>query len=615
MSCVRMIKVFAFGAILLGCVAPASVARAAQAAQDNDQTLRAMHDEMARSKARLELTIPGTQQPVRPYYVEYRLLDLEVREIVAQFGALLTTTRARNRYMNVEARVGSYKLDSSNFIGDESFRGFIGSQGSVGIDRDYDSLRQDLWIATDQAFKQAVETYSRKEAYLSSLARQSNIDDFSKTSPIQQIESLVTPDWGNRNWEQEARQSSATLRLFPEVYESRVTYYLVYATEYLLTSEGTEIRANRTYAAVEAGMDTLANDGMPLSHFYASYAPKPADLPSVDAVRKGLNVSASELMALRAAPPAPDYTGPVLFEARAAAPLLAQVLGPAMNGSRPALAFQPVVEQMLSGLGGKSDWSGRIGSRVLPPAVSLVDDPSARNFHGAPLLGGYAVDDEGVRAQKVTVVDKGNLTELLMSRRPGPDSDSSNGHGRSAFLGDAKATMSNLFFNASETVSPGELKNKFLDECRSEQLEYCIIVREMDNPTISLLHQEDFSGLLASFGGGAGTGDRLPLLVYKVYPQDGREEIVRGARIIGLSTRALRSLAGIGNDNFVYNYMQSQNPGFAGTALGAFGSAQSGLPASVVAPSLLFEEVEIRGARGEPKRLPLLPAPPLSAAK
>jgi hypothetical protein len=615
MSCVRRLKLITYAAILLGCLAPSRVTCAAQAVRDNDQTLRAMRDEMARSKTRLELNIPGTQQPVRPYYVEYRLLDLDVREIVAEFGTLLSTTRGRNRFMNVEARVGNYKLDSSNFISDEGFRGFIGSQGSVGIDRDYDSLRQDLWIATDQAFKQAVETYSRKQAYLSSLARQSNIDDFSKAEAIQQIEPLVTPDWGNRNWEQEARQSSAALRLFPDIYESRVTYYLVYATEYLLTSEGTEIRTNRTYAAVEGGMNTLASDGMPLNHLYASYAPKPGDLPNVDAVRKGLNVAASELMALRAAPPAQDYTGPVLFEARAAAPLLAQVFGPAMNGSRPPLAFQPVVEQMLSGLGGKSDWSGRIGSRVLPPTVSLVDDPSARDFRGAPLLGGYAVDDEGVRAQKVTVVDKGNLKELLMSRRPGPDSESSNGHGRSGFLGDAKATMSNLFFNASETVSSAELKKKFLDQCRSEKLEYCIIVREMDNPALSLLHQEDFSELLASFGGGAGTGDRLPLLVYKVYPLDGREEIIRGARIIGLNTRSLRNLAGIGNDNFVYNYMQSQIAGFAGTALGAFGSAQGGLPASVVAPSLLFEELEVRGARGEPKRLPLLPAPPLSAAK
>src|SRR6202040_2792269 len=286
MSRIRLLKVFACTVVLLGCIAPPQVARATQAPQDNDQTLRAMRDEMARSKTRLELNIPGTQQPVRPYYVEYRLLDLDVREIVAEFGTLVTTTRGRNRFMNVEARVGTYKLDSSNFISDEGFRGFIGSQGSVGIDRDYDSLRPDLWIATAQAFKQAVETYSRKQAYLSSLARQSNIDDFSKSQSLRQIEPLVTPDWGNRNWEDEARKSSATLRLFPDIYESRVTYYLVYATEYLLTSEGTEIRTNRTYAAVEAGMNTLASDGMPLNHMYATYAPKAGDLPSVDTVRK-----------------------------------------------------------------------------------------------------------------------------------------------------------------------------------------------------------------------------------------------------------------------------------------------------------------------------------------
>lgn len=593
----------------------AAGAKAAQAQQDKDQTLRAMRDEMARSKTRLEINIPGTNEPVKPYYVEYRLLDLDVKEIVAQFGTLLSSTHQRQRFMDVEARVGNYKLDSSNFIGDEGFRGFIGSTGSVGIDRDYDSLRQDLWIATDQAFKEAIETYSRKQAYLSSLARQSDIDDFSKAEPVKVVEPLVTPDWTGRNWDEEARQSSATLRAFPEIYESRVTYYLVYATEYLMTSEGTEIRTNRTFAAVEAGMNTLAKDGMPLNHLYSSYAPKPGDLPNVDAIRKGLNVAGTELMQLRASATAQDYTGPVLFEARAAAPLLAQILGPAMNGARPAIAFQPIVEQMLGNLGGKSDWTGRIGARVLPASVSLVDDPGAKDFHGTPLIGSYSVDDEGVKAQKVEVVANGTLKELLMSRRPGNDSNQSNGHGRSALLSDAKPTMSNLIFSSTEAVSPAELKKKFLDECKSEKLAYCIIVKEMDNPSLSLLHQEDFSELLASYGGGAGTGDRLPLLVYKIYPEDGREEVIRGARIIGVNTRTLRNLSGIGNDNYVYNYMQSQIAGFSGTALGAFGAANGGLPASMVAPSLLFEELEVRGARGEPKRLPLLPAPPLTAAK
>ena len=574
-----------------------------------------MRDEMARAKTRLELKIPGTDQPVRPYYVEYRLLDLDVRQVVAQFGTILSSTRARNRFMDVEARVGSYKLDSSNFVSDDGFRGFIGPTGSVGIDRDYDSLRQDLWIATDQAFKEAVETYSRKQAYLSSLARQSDIDDFSKVEPVQLIEPLVAPDWSTRNWDQEARDTSAALRAFPQIYESRVTYYLVYATEYLMTSEGTEIRQNRSYAAIEAGLNALADDGVPLNHFYATYARIPADLPSVDAVRKSLNVTGSELMALRAAPAAQDYTGPVLFEARAAAPLLAQILGPALNGSRPPVSFTPVMEQMLSGMGGKSDWVGRLGSRVLPASVSLVDDPGAKDFNGAPLLGKYAVDEEGVRAQKVTLVENGNLKNELMSRRPGPDSDRSNGHGRAAFLNDAKPTMSNMLFASTETLAPADMKKKFLDACRAEKLRYCIIVREMDNPTLSLLHQEDFSELLASFGGGAGTGDRLPLVVFRVYPDTGREEIIRGSRIIGLNTRALRNLAGIGNDNFVYNYMQSQVTGFAGTALGAFGSAQGGIPASMVAPSLLFDELEVRGARGEAKRLPLLPPPPMTASK
>jgi TldD protein len=585
------------------------------AQQDNDHTLQAMRDEMARAKTRLELKIPGTDKPVRPYYLEYRLLDLDVREVVAEFGTIFSTTHARNRFMDVEARVGGYKLDSSNFVSDDGFRGFIGPTGSVGIDRDYDSLRQDLWIATDQAFKEAVETYSRKQAYLSSLARQSDIDDFSKAEPVELIEPLVTPDWTNRNWDQEARETSAALRVFPQIYESRVTYYLVYATEYLLTSEGTEIRQNRSYAAIESGMNALADDGAPLNNFYATYAPKPADLPGVDTVRKGLNVAATELMALRAAPPAQDYNGPVLFEARAAAPLLAQVLGPAANGARPPVSFTPVMEQLLSGLGGKSDWVGRLGARVLPTSVTLLDDPGAKEFKGTPLLGGYAVDNEGVRAQKITLVENGNLKGELMSRRPGPDFGESNGHGRAAFLNDAKPTMSNIVFSSTETVSPAEIKKKFLDACRAEKLNYCLIVREMDNPSLSLLHQEDFSELLASYGGGAGTGDRLPLIVYRIYPDTGREEMVRGARIIGLNTRALRNIAAIGNDNFVYNYMQSQVTGFSGTALGAFGSAQGGLPASVVAPSLFFEELEVRGARGEAKRRPLLPPPPMSVAK
>ena len=241
-----------------------------------------------------------------------------------------------------------------------------------------------------------------------------------------------------------------------------------------------------------------------------------------------------------------------------------------------------------------------------------MDDPLLKDYQGTPLIGSYTIDEEGVPSQKVTLVENGKLKSLLMSRRPGQDFDKSNGHGGASFLSDAKPVMSNLVFSSTDGVSPEELKKKFMDSCRSEKLEFCIVVRQMDNPALSLMHQEDFSELLASFGGNAAT-DRLPLVVYKVYAKDGREELVRGARINGFGPRTLRNIAGIGNDEFVYNYMQSQIAGITGTALGAFGTAQNGLPAAVVAPSLLFEEIEVRGARGEPKRLPILPEPPMTA--
>jgi predicted Zn-dependent protease len=603
----RALRLFA---VLLS-VAAASAAFA-QAPADNDHTLQAMKDEMARAKSRLELQIPKLDKPVRPYFIEYRLLDMDIREVVAEYGALVTSAHNRSRVMNVSARVGDYKLDSSNFVSEDGFRGFIGPSGTVGIDRDYDSLRQDLWIATDQAFKEAVETYSRKQAYLSSLARQSDIDDFSRVQPVQHIEPLVASDWTSRNWDQEARDSSAALRAFPQIYESKVTYYLVFTTEYLLTSEGTEVRANHSFAAIESGLSSLADDGMQVNNYYATYVPRPADLPTPDAVRKALNVAGTELMGMRAAPPAPDYTGPVLFEPRAAGALLAEVLTPSLSGARPPLAFQPVVEQLMSSLGGRSDWSGKVGTRVLPAGVTLMDNPAATDYKGALLVGGYAIDQEGIPGEKVTLADEGKLKNLLMSRRPGPDFEKSIGHGRSSFLSDAKPVMSNLFFSSTEALSKEDLKKKFLDSCRAEKLDYCIVVRQMDNPSLSLLHQEDFSELLASFGGNAAT-DRLPLVVYKIYPSDGHEEIVRGARISGFSPRMLRNIEGIGNDSAVFNYMQNQTAGVSGTALAAFGTAQNGLPASVVAPSLLFEEVEVRGARGEPKHLPLLPEPPMSA--
>lgn len=575
---------------------------------DADKTLEAMRDEMARSKARLV-----AENSPRPYFVEYRLLDLDVRTVTASFGAILSSTTARNRFMSVDARVGSYQLDSSNFITDDSFRGFIGSTGTVGIDRDYDSLRQDLWLATDQAYKAALVSLANKQGFIRSLAKPPDIPDFSAARPLVQIGPRPEPDIASRKWEDEARAVSAVLRNYPQLFSTRITYNLIYATTYLMNSEGTEIRSSRSLAAIEASLETQAEDGMPLHNLYTAYAATPVQLPAADQVRQQLNSAAQNLVALRDAPAVPDYNGPVLFEAKAAASLVAQMVGPSLGGSRPPLSMLPVFDQIMERMGGRSEWSGssRLGTRVLPTSVTLVSDPTAKEFGGQALLGGYEVDEEGVRGERVTVVDSGILKSLLMSRRPGPEFDRSNGSARAGFLGEPRPAMSNLFFTASDAVAPAELRKRFLDKCREEGRQWCLMVRQMDNPVVGLHHQEDLSDLVAGIAAGAATGDRLPLFVYKVNVADGKEELVRGARLNGLTLRVLRNVAGIGNDATVFTFMQNQQVGLSGTALAAFGSAQGGLPTSVVAPSLLFDEVEVRGPRGGLRRTPLLPAPSL----
>lgn len=565
-----------------------------------------MQDEMNRSVQRLQ--IPGQQ---KPYYIEYRILDVDVRAVTSSFGTLFSSTHERSRFMSVGVRVGNNQLDSSNFISQNGFQGASSSAGQVGIDRDYNSLRQDLWQATDFAYKEALVDFANKQAFLNSLARPPEIPDFSSEPPVVDVEPLVTPDWTSRNWEDEARQASKDLRGFPDLYSSRVHYYLVYTTYYLLTSEGTKLRVSHSKAGIEASLDTQATDGMPLHNFYASYAASPTGLPQPSDVSKSLIQAAQQLEALRTAPNVDDYEGPVLFDAPAAASVLAQALEPSLSGARPPLSNVNAYDQMMQQEGGHSDWTGRVNQRVLPLNVSLIDDPSAKDFQGRPLLGSYSIDGEGTRAERVSIVENGLLKNLLMSRRPGPDFPLSNGHGRSSMLSPPTPLSSNLFFQATATVSPDDLRKKFLDLCKADGQKWCIEVKRMDNPGLSSQSQQDFTDIISGVADGLARGDRLPLLVYRVYVDDGHQELVRGAHIGGLDIRAFRSIAGIGNDSSVWNFMQSGELGFGGTALDTFGSVESGIPSSIVAPSLLLEDVEIRGYHGEPRRLPILPIPAL----
>jgi hypothetical protein len=301
---------------------------------------------------------------------------------------------------------------------------------------------------------------------------------------------------------------------------------------------------------------------MRLSRSHGYVLARPEELPSPETIRADAEKLLDTLAALRLAPVVDDsYVGPVLFSADAANTVFKNLVVPAITGDKP----QPGDPARTSG-----EYASRFKSRVLPPFLSLVDDPTLTRFQGQTLVGSYTVDDEGVKAQPVTVVENGQLVNYLLGRRPIRDFPRSNGHGLAPPGGSARPSVGNLFVRASESYPVEQLMKRMLDMCRDQGRPYGYLV-ETTGP------------------------DLVPRLMYRVYVKDGRQELVRGAVFGQLDTRALRNdLLAVGNDADLE-------------------SRPDPVPHSLVTPSLLFEELEIKRADRVREKLPQYAPPALSA--
>jgi predicted Zn-dependent protease len=249
-----------------------------------------------------------------------------------------------------------------------------------------------------------------------------------------------------------------------------------------------------------------------------------------------------------------DYSGPVLLTGQASAEMFARVLAPNLSGQR-----FPLMERE-QGRTNFSELTERMNRPVLPPFLSVFDDPTERQLGNQELIGHYRVDDQGVPAQRVSLIEDGVLRSLRMSRRPTRDIPRSNGHGRSGFPGRETAQIGNLFIQASDGMSYDELKQELIKSCKREQLQYCVVIKALSS---------DFRSPLG-----------VPVLTYKVYVDDGREELVRGASASALPIRSLRQIEAVGNDSFVANRLA--------------GSIDLPTPTSIVAPSVLLEEMDLK---------------------
>jgi TldD protein len=565
---------------------------AAALAQDNDPILRAMRDELKRSMT-LKLQNLDT-----PYFIEYEVDDVRQFSSAATLGGLISSSESHFRVPRVNVRVGDYKFDNTDWVGS----GYnFGPRYDIRLplEDSYALLRQNLWLATDQAFKSALEAISRKRSALKNVAVSDAIPDFAPATPFKLIEPLRVTAPSSAGWADRMRSLSGVFVDYPKLKSSSTEVTVIDGGRYYMNTEGTEVRTADNMAIVRIRALAQAADGMTVRDARVFETRDPKRLPSEADMIRASKELAEEVTALTSAPVGENYSGPVLFEGVAGAQVFAEILGRNL-----ALTRKPVLEPGSPGAASASELEGRQGARVLPDFINVVDDPTKKEFHGMPLVGSYEVDDEGVKAGPVTIVEKGTLKNFLMTRQPVRGFSGSNGHARlTGQFGAKTAVPGNLFVTASETAPVADLKKKLIEMCQQRQKPYGILVRKMDFPSSASV--DEARRIIGGAGQGNGKATSLPLLVFRVYP-DGHEERVRGIRFRGLNVRSLKDILAAGDDSNLFDYMEN------GAPFAIMGIGNEFSEVSVVAPSILIDDLEVLKIEDELPKLPVVPPPTLS---
>ena len=521
---------------------------AARVAAGGDAILEALLTELDRSKAQLKM-----DQVAAPYYIEYRVNDVDEFQAEAAFGSLRESQRVRYRVLRVVVRIGDYKQDSYYNQG-------MGETNILPVDDDPIALRHQIWMATDEAYKAAGEALTKKQAALTQFSAESNpVDDFAKAPVVTAVEPIVKLQIDDAAWKKTLEDVTNLYRHYPDVQSVSASTRFSAINEYLVNSEGTVTRGGHKTYNIQFNSSAQAADGMRLSRNPFWMVAKAEELPTHDALVVDAKKALDTIVALRQAPIVEEeYRGPVLFAPDAANDVMASLVGANVLGRKPQLG-KP---NRTTGA-----FATSFKTRVMPSFLSVVDDPTLRDFQGKSLVGTYEVDDDGVKAQPVTLVDNGTLINYLVGRQPIRDFPSSNGHGRAGTGTYPAPNLGVLLLKSSEAQSPEALKKRVVQ-----------MITDQGKP---------FGYRVETLGPG-----NSPRLLYRIYP-DGHEELVRGAVFNELDVRALRSdLIAVGNDPLVSN-------------------RTGGIATTIISPSLLFDELEVKRADTSKDKLPDYPAPPL----
>ncbi|MDE0177211.1 MAG: metallopeptidase TldD-related protein [Gammaproteobacteria bacterium] len=568
-------------AVALALLVPATAA-------GEDVLMQAMREELARTMD--ELRMEGMDEP---YFVAYTIRDNEQVSAGASFGALLPSSTSRTRWLGVELRVGDASFDNTNFRG----MGFFGGGGSASLPLTDDvvEIRRQIWLATDDAYKNALKQIAAKRAALQNETRVEDLGDLSPQEPYEYAEEPGAELPRLDEVEGLVRDLSIRFRDMPHIMDSRVGAHAARGRTYYVNSEGSSFIRSDPAAFLSVTAQTQADDGAMLHDFRAVHAHGWDDIANRGDLAAEVEAMGAAISERRSASALEDrYIGPVLFEGQAAAELTAQVLLPRLSGVR-----TPETERRFSARRSGNPFLDKLGARVLPRFMDLADDAT---LTGDGFWGGYPVDDDGVPAQATSLVENGILKTLLTTRNPVRGIDGSTGNRRGG-----GPQPSNLVMTNSRGMTREELYDELKLLMKEREAEYGIVVRRLGNP--GLMPASGFSFNIGFGGPGAGQSNVADALVaYRFYP-DGREELLRTVEFAGIADSVFKEIVAASDSNTIYT--RGGSWGFAsglvmmvGGGLGL--SPSSGGTVTLSVPDLLFEEMSVRNPTGN------LPHPPVA---
>jgi len=515
------------------------------------------------------------QQPVPAYFGAYTVYDERNTQIVASFGAIARSDETHQRFATVEMRVGDYTLDNTHPMrGDARAMGPRLAQVSLPLTDEEKPIRLAMWRATDRTYKTATEALTRVQTNVAAKVKDDDpAPDFSREDPQTYSGPAVSYTLDQKAWEAKLRRVSALFTEDPLIFSSDVSLSVAADNRFYTNSEGSQIGQGDIACRIFIQAVTKAPDGMELPLYTSYFATSPDGLPEEKQLIADARAMMELLGRLRKAPLVDPFSGPAILSGRAAGVFFHEIFGHRVEGNRQRSADDA------------QTFSGKVGQPVLPPFLSVVFDPTLKKVGSTELMGHYVYDDQGVKGQRTTVVDKGVLKTFLLDRAPlkAGTAARSNGHGRAEPGYAPVSRQSNLVVESSKSVSDEQLMNMLRDEAKRQGKAFGLFFDNIEG------------GFTNTQRGSANAFNVLPNVVYRIYTDGRAPELVRGVDLIGTPLSAFAKIAATGDKTDVFN--------------GVCGAESGGVPVSASSPALLVSEVEVQKKAQSQETAPILPAP------